>query len=202
MNSPYGTFRTRTFAEIFAPTEDEFKLGIDSAQKFIETYINNGIPTTIRYQDGAKVNTCKTLFYLLYAKYGNSNIANSDETQFIYRLFSIVFMYGPTWEKRLEIQDAVRNLTEAELQQGSKQIFNHAYNPGQAPSTDGLTELDAINEQNTNNFKRSKLEAYGTQWDLLATDVTSGFINRFADLFLKIVQPQAPLLYVEEEEDD
>ena len=40
------------------------------------------------------------LFYLLYAKFGNSPIANLDENQFKYKLFSTVFMYGPAWEKR------------------------------------------------------------------------------------------------------
>lgn len=36
------------------------------------------------------------LFYLLYARYGNNPIANRDVNQFKYKLFSIIFQYGPT----------------------------------------------------------------------------------------------------------
>lgn len=36
------------------------------------------------------------LFFLLYAKYGNSPIANMDINQFKYKLWSIVFQYGPS----------------------------------------------------------------------------------------------------------
>lgn len=36
------------------------------------------------------------LFYLLYARYGNSPIANYDAEQFKMKVFSIIFQYGPT----------------------------------------------------------------------------------------------------------
>lgn len=58
------------------------------------------------------------LFYLLYAKYGNNPIINLDETQFKYKLFSTVFMYGPTWEKRLDMQAAIRQLSLNDLKTG------------------------------------------------------------------------------------
>ena len=75
---------------------------------FLQDYKSNGLPTTISDANA------KTLFFLLYAKYGNSSISNLDENQFKYRLFSIIFQYGPTWEKRLSIQDRLRNLEEKE----------------------------------------------------------------------------------------
>ena len=67
------------------------------------------------------------LFYLLYAKFGNSPIANLDETQFKYKLFSTVFMYGPAWEKRLDIQSKLRAISDADLVKGAKVIYNHAF---------------------------------------------------------------------------
>lgn len=79
MNSLYGNYRTRKFTDIF-PNVDTFITG----------YTNNGITTTIS-QDSAK-----TLYYLLYSKYGNSHIANSDENQFQYKVWSTIYMYGPT----------------------------------------------------------------------------------------------------------
>ena len=45
------------------------------------------------------------------AKYGNNPIANKDINQFKYKLFSTVFMYGPTWAKRLDIQKILRFFT-------------------------------------------------------------------------------------------
>ena len=112
-NSPlYGNYRNRKFTDIW-----------ESADDFINDYTNNGIGVTISTE------TATTLFYLLYARYGNSTRASSDETQFKYKVFTLIFMYGPTWEKRLEIQEAVRNLNIEDIQAGSTAIHNHAYNP-------------------------------------------------------------------------
>lgn len=184
-NSYYGNYRTRKFTDIY-PNVDAF----------ITDYNSVGIPKQIQ-EDLAK-----TLYYLLYARYGNSHIANNDENQFKYKLFSTIFMYGPTWEKRLDIQTKLRNLTEEELLKGSKSINNHSYNPSTEPSTDTLEELTTINEQNTNQFKKSKLDAYNLLWNLLSTDVTERFIYEFKKLFLQIVEPQEPLWYITDEGGD
>lgn len=180
-SSLYGNYRTRKFTDIYP-----------DVTTFTNDYNNIGIPTTITSEN------ISTLYYLLYAKYGNSHIANSDETQFKYKLFGTVFSYGPTWEKRLDMQNELRTMSDDDLIKGSKQIVNHSYNPSTAPSTATLEELTTINEQNTNNYKRSKLDAYAFLWDLLATDVTTEFINKFKSLFLVIVEPQLPLWYLTE----
>ena len=180
-SSLYGNYRTRKFTDIYP-----------DVTTFTNDYNNIGIPTTITSEN------ISTLYYLLYAKYGNSHIANSDETQFKYKLFGTVFSYGPTWEKRLDMQNELRTMSDDDLIKGSKQIVNHSYNPSTTPSTATLEELTTINEQNTNNYKRSKLDAYAFLWDLLATDVTTEFINKFKSLFLVIVEPQLPLWYLTE----
>lgn len=77
----------------------------DSAAKFVHDYKNVGIPTTITDQNAT------TLYYLLYARYGNTPIANFDENQFKYKIFSVIFQYGPTWEKRLEVQGLLRQMS-------------------------------------------------------------------------------------------
>ena len=105
-------------------------------------------------------NNVSTIFYLLYAKYGNNPIANRDVNQFKYKVFSIIFQYGPTWEKRLDIQTKLRELTADELATGSRAIYNTALNPSTAPSTSSLEELTYINQQNTTNYKKSKMDAY------------------------------------------
>lgn len=158
----------RTFNEIYPSTVD-----------FLDDYKACGIPTTIS-EDNAT-----TLFYLLSASYGTWQIASSASDVFALKLFQIIWQYGPTWEKRLDIQSKIRNLSDEEIQLGSKAIYNRALNPGTEPSTDSLTELDAILEQNTTNYKKSKLEAYTQVWVLLENDVTQEFLNRFKPLFSK-----------------
>ena len=79
------------------------------ASDFLTDYQNAGIPTTI------STTNATTLYYLLYAKYGNTPIANYDENQWKYKMFSIIFQYGPTWEKRLDIQNTLRGLQLSDL---------------------------------------------------------------------------------------
>ena len=107
-----------------------------------------------------------------------------------------MFQYGPSWEKKLEIQEKLRALSDEEIAKGSKAIYNTALNPSNAPSTQSLEELQYINSQNTTNYKKSKMDAYTQLWGLIDTDVTGEFINRFNVCFKQFVRPEKPLLYV------
>ena len=177
-SSLYGNFRTRTFTDIYSDFES-----------FKTDYIDCDIPTTL--DDTA----LKTLYYLLYARYGNSNIASSDETQFKYKVFSTIFMYGPAWQKRLDIQKKLIDLGDDEILVGATAIYNSAYNPETAPSTQATEELNYINQQNVTKYKKSKLEAYAVLEELIKTDVTEQFIGKFKKLFITIVEPDLPLWY-------
>ena len=177
-NSLYGNYRQVKFTDVWK-----------DVNSFLTEYQNNGIKTTISQQ------SAQTLYYLLYSRFGNSTIASSDTNRFKYDVWGTIFSYGPTWEKRLEIQEKLRGLSDDELFTGATQIFNHAYNPGTAPSTSTLDELTAINEQNTNKNKKDKLNAYAMLMSLLETDVTQQFLDRFKKLFLTVVQPELPLWY-------
>ena len=70
MNSLFQSFYNFKFTDIYKD--------IDT---FLEDYNNNGIPTVISQESAT------TLFYLLYARYGNSTLSNSDTNQFKYKLF-------------------------------------------------------------------------------------------------------------------
>ncbi|MCM1505305.1 MAG: hypothetical protein NC127_08930 [Muribaculum sp.] len=183
----YGNYRNLKFTDVWNDVGD-----------FLEDYNSNGITAIITDESAT------TLYYLLYARYGNSTIASSDINQFKYKVFSTVFMYGPTWEKRLEVQQAIRSLSLDELQKGGKAIYNTALNPNQAPTTNSLEELKYINSQNTTNYKKSKVDAYAVLIGLLETDVTERFIAQFKKLFLTVVSPELPLWYrtVEGAQDD
>lgn len=176
--SLYGNYRQVKFTDVYP-----------DVATFLAEYNNNGIKTTIS-QDSAT-----TLYYLIYSRFGNSVIASSDTNRFKYDLFGTIFSYGPTWEKKLDIQEKLRNLTDDELFTGSTQIHNHAYNPGTAPSTGTLDELPAINEQNTSKYKKDKMSGYAMLVSLLDTDVTESFISKFKKLFITVVQPELPLWY-------
>ena len=139
----------------------------------------------------------EVIFALLYAKYGNNPIANNDVNQFEAKVFGIMFQYAPTWEKRLDIQKKLRELSDEDLLKGGKAIYNNALNPDGSPATQSLEELSRINSQSTTNYKKSRMDAYAQLWDLLDTDVTGEFINKFKICFKQFVRPEEPLLYYE-----
>ena len=142
------------------------------------------------------------LFYLLYARYGNNPIANRDINQWKFKMFSVMFQYGPTWEKRLDIQNKLRAISDDELLKGAKAIYNTALNPSTAPSTGSLDELTYINSQNTTNYKKSKMEAYAQLLTLLETDVSEEFLVKFKKCFKVFVAPEKPLIYITDTEDE
>ena len=137
----------------------------------------------------------EALYYLLYADYGNNGIAGNDVNRFKYKVFSIIYQYGPNWEKELDIQSKLRALTDEDLQKGSTMIYNHSYNPSTAPSTATLEELTTINDQNTTKAKRSKLEGFDALVGMLDSDVTANFIRKFRNLFKIVVERDGPLFF-------
>lgn len=177
-NSLYGNYRQVKFTDVYP-----------DATTFVNDYTSSAIPTTISND------TATTLYYLLYSRYGNSVIASSDTNRFKYDLFATIFSYAPTWEKRLDVQEKLRDLSDEELITGQATINNHSYNPSTAPSTNSLDELTTINEQVTQKGKRDKLTAYTELLRALWTDVTEQFLDKFQKLFLIILQPEIPLWY-------
>lgn len=177
-SSLYGNFRSRTFADIYTSFDD-----------FKTDYNENGIPAMLNNTN------IQTLYYMLYARYGNSCIASSDENQFKYKLFSTIFMYGPAWQKRLEIQGKLLGLSDDEIVKGTTAIHNSALNPSTTPTTQSLEELGYINAQNTTKYKKSKIEGYATLYGLIESDVTEEFVEKFKKLFITVVEPEKPLWY-------
>ena len=176
----------------------------DSVSAFKDDYEDIALYTSPTVVDGVTVKagtklsdtSITILFGLLYSKYGNSPLANSDVNQFKFKVFGIMFQYGPSWEKKLEIQEKLRALSDEDIAKGSKAIYNTALNPSSQPSTQSLEELQYINSQNTTNYKKSKMDAFTQLWGLIDTDVTGEFINRFKVCFKQFVRPEKPLLYV------
>lgn len=173
----FGNFYTKTFAEVF-PSFSHFKADYEESELDAE---GNSLAE----------NSLKSLYYLLYARYGNSHIIFYDDMQFKYNVFSTIFMYGPTWERRLNLQSKLRALTDEELTAGTIANHTHAYNP----SSLSEEEINYINEQNKTKYTKSKLEGYAMGAQLLEKDITKEFIDKFQKLFIKVIVPYSPLYY-------
>ena len=147
-----------------------------------------------------KIANLKTIYYLLYSKYGNNPIANFDLNQFKMKIFATIYAHGPLWERKVEIQATLRSLTEEELLRGAKQIYNHALNPSTAPSTAQLDELEYINDQSVTNHKKAKMEAYSILWSILHSDMTEEFLRKFKNCFSFFVDTEALIpFYIDED---
>ena len=137
----------------------------DSSDKFLADYNNTGTEFTNQVPPLISQQNALMTYLLLFSRYGNNPIANYDVNQFKNKIFTIIWQYGPAWEKRLSMQEDIRNLTLQEITQGTKTdwssegtqsqnnsgtdttINNHAYNPSTAPTTQTTNELDYIDQQ-------------------------------------------------------
>ena len=184
-----GQYRTVTFGEAF-PTSTQFSTEF-KASAYYSLLGNEFTDTSINL-----------VYYLLLAKYEANPTANQDVSLFKNKLFSIIFKYGPTWQKKLDIQKKLRTLTESDIILGTTTIYNRASNPEQAPTTDTIDELTYINDQNTQKFKRNKTSAYSELYSLLRDNITDAFIDHFKVCFRMIVAFDYFVPVYEEEEDE
>lgn len=139
--------------------------------------------------------TMTTLYYLLWARYASSHIRSDYPQQWKMKLMMTVFEYGPTWSKRLEIQEKVRNMSDDEIQKGTIMTYNTAMNPDGAPTTETWETLKGINSQNKNLYQRGKLDSYAYIDQILKTDVTREFIEKFKKFFDIMAAPGMKLDY-------
>lgn len=171
----YNRFRTRTFIEIF-PNVEEFKMA------YSESTLGD-----------IKDSSLQKLYFLMLGRYGSSHISYASEDLFVAALCGIIFEYGPSWEKRLELQKQIRELED--YTEGSRALYNHSYNPSTAPST--LTDqiLETIDDQNVTKYKKAPLEGLSLAYSTIVTDVTESFLGKFRRLFVRVLATGAPLLY-------
>lgn len=142
------------------------------------------------------------LYYLLYAEYGNSIIANRDENQFKYRLFSLIYEQAPIWQKYISIQTRLRSLTEKQILESSQSIANFAQSPAEymEHNEDGDILLDYINTQSTSKNYSPLVTSLSNYLSTLS-DYTQTFIEMFRSLFIKVVMPEQPNWYEMDAED-
>lgn len=185
MQTNFFTYGNQRFIDIF-PNYDTFKSMID--ESFVKGLITDG--------------NYYILYNLLLGRYGTAEInSKSGSNYWLCRFYNIIYEYAPEYFKRREIQDNVRKLSVNELTQGTKAIYNTAQNPDSKPSTNSLEELTYISNQSTTNYKYSKVDGYVRLMELMKTDNTSSFLNKFQKLFMQVLTPYQPLLYNYESEE-
>lgn len=181
-------YETKTFSQVY-PDLDDFKKNV---KEDYSEYAKNALTDA----------NLTSLYYMLYAKYGNTPMINLSEEVFKAKIVSTIFQKGPTWQRKLKLQEDIRSLTDDELKLGATTILNQALHPEDAPGTGTTDELGYINQQNVSKHKRSKLDAYAFLMDLLKTDVTESFLDSFKPLFSKFVDPDITHIYISEEEQE
>lgn len=186
-------YDTKTFNQVFEKEED-FTSMLSSE---FGGYASNAL--TSEYKT--------SLYWLLFARYGNTHITNMTVNQFKAKLVAIIYQKGPSWERNLKLQKDIRNLSEADLRAGAISIYNTAANPETAPGTQATDEIAYVNSQNVSKHKRSIIDAYSYLQELLRSDVTEAFISSFSVLFSKFARPIVTRIYeneieVEDEEEE
>ena len=175
----------------------------DEASKMLNDFKASPFYDTTNFNIGDSSVTMT--YFLLYNRYGNTEIINNDLNQFKYKLFGVIMQYGPTWEQKVKIQAKIRSLgleDTSDIYKGSKAIYNHAFNPETTPTTGDLEEINYINDQNTTMYKKSKLEGLAILVESLKDDITSMYIDKFRKLFKQVVVVTPHVVYVEEEDED
>ena len=143
----------------------------------------------------------RTIYYLLWGVYANSEIMNLSRDMFRIRLFTKIMTYGPEFERQLGIQKQLIALSDDALQISSKTIYNTARNPSKKPPTTNENDeekveiLQFIDSQSTTNHQRSKLDAWAYLNSLLDNSLTEKFIKRFDELFVVSLQGNSGLYY-------
>lgn len=192
MRCDYIPYKTKTFAQLWQSAVDfkeEFKASPLYSQASGFALTDNSIELT---------------FYLLYAKFGNSPIANMDENQAKFKFFTTMWKYGPLWQKKVDIQGKLRSLgidSTSEIFLGSSAIYNHAFNPENEPATTSPEELAYINDQNVTKYKKSILEGLASLNDLLSANETDTYIDKFRKIFKIFVGEEDQCIYVTDEEE-
>ena len=172
----------------------------DSSDSFLADYNNTGTEFTNQVPPVISQQNALMTYLLLFSRYGNNPIANYDVTQFKNKIFTIIWQYGPAWEKRLSMQEDIRNLTLQEIIQGTKTdwssegtqsqnnsgtdttINNHAFNPSTAPTTQTTNELDYIDQQQVAKGSNTSTIS-GTDSQTTGQVVTKSKMDAYAQLW-------------------
>ena len=170
-----------TFADVFT-SKNDFR------EKLRDTTIITAAEITDAFLE--------RLYFLLYANHGNDCISMSDETQWIFNVALITEANAPTYLKKEEVQKKLRSLSDDDLREGYKSIFNHANNPSTKPSTDASDEIPYISDQSVTKAKKNKTAAYIELWESLRTDLLQDFLRKYNKIFSRLASTSDRMVYI------
>lgn len=137
-----------------------------------------------------------TLYALLYTKYANCYTSSTAEP-FKAKLALTIYSRAKIYFRRKEIMEQLLELSEEQIRQ-TRQVYNHALNPGDLKDNEGPELLDYVNEQNVSYNETNKMVAY-ENYLLSLKSYEDQFLGEFKPLFLMVVTPQTNLYYEDEE---
>lgn len=145
----------------------------------------------------------------LYARFGDSYYTATNMYRNKLKTFSILKNEGLIFQKKLEIQNAILNMSLADLKDDGVIVNNYAENPAEESTGtyetgeyEGENFMKYVNNQSAQKTKKGKLTAYRDQLYSLK-NVTDSFIDKFKVLFEKLLwSSYLPVLSREESEED
>ncbi len=161
------------------------------ADTFLADYKACELPATIS-DDNVKL-----LYFSLLARKGQDCIQSESVGMFKYKMFLLIWQYGPSWEAKLNIQKKLQQLPDSDILDGGTQIYNTGVNPStpigkdqeQHQGTLSKNELNFVQQQNVTLNTRSKTNAYRGYQDMLRNDVSEEFFDKFDKLFAFVYTP-------------
>lgn len=177
-------YSTESFADRF-PDYDTF------AQKFNASGLNGRLLTGTEY---AQYNL-ETIFTLLATRYWSTHFKSDNSMMAEMRVFRTIWEHGAKWQRDMLLYDKLRNLTDAELQLGTKAVHNHAEHPDTPPVNDSIQPLSFIDSQNVTSYVKSPRDRYMEMLELENSGVTKDFLDKFSPLFVDIMYPSDPVYY-------
>lgn len=176
--SIYGnSFNSPKFTDVWSTAED-FKTDYKACGLYLSDFTDASI---------------QTLYYLLYAQYGNSHIASSDTNQFKYKLYAIIHAEGLQWQKKVAIQKIFSTATESDILNGGYIISNSSANDSNMSNNPLDTDdiLNHIDEQTIDKTSKDYVDSYQKLVYNLR-DVNTYFIDKFKKLFNRFVGNNDP----------
>ena len=139
----------------------------------------------------------KILYFTLLARKGEDCIQSESVGMFKYKMFLLIWQYGPSWEAKLNIQRKMQEFTEDDILDGGTQIYNQGVNPSTPIGKDGeqhqgtlsKNELNYVQQQSVTLNTRNKTNAYRNYQDMLKNDVSEQFFSKFDKLFAFVYAP-------------
>ena len=94
-------YETKTFSQVY-PELDDFTKNV---KEDYSEYAKNALTD----------DNLTALYFMLYAKYGNTPMINLSEEIFKAKVVSTIFQKGPTWQRKLKLQEDIRALQYSEV---------------------------------------------------------------------------------------